>query len=324
MIKEIFLKAGLLISLLLLYGCQSTPQADALRLAKPANLSLGHQIQGVPFYPQQQFYCGPTTLAEVFEFYGKSIDVNEIAPKLFIPGRDGSLQLEMISATRQYGFLPYAGRGTLEKILYLIDDDIPVIVLQNNSISLFPMWHYAVVTGFNMDLHELRLHTGLTKNHVMSFDLFEKTWQRGNYWLLAPLPVGKTNRNLDQFKYISAAFDMLSTGKEQQGVENLIAAVDQWPEQWLAYFLLANHFREFDQKKAIFWFDKGLAAGKSQQPYLNNYSYVLSKAGCHSEAKKVMRYALSIFPGDKTLLETSSNIADKNSATNYICPESVL
>ena len=55
--------------LLLLTGCQATPQADQLRQAGLASLPQSHTIQSVPFTPQEQFYCGPTTLSEVFGYY---------------------------------------------------------------------------------------------------------------------------------------------------------------------------------------------------------------------------------------------------------------
>lgn len=119
--------------LLLLAGCQSTPQADRLRQQGLASLPDSHTISAVPFYPQQQYYCGPTTLSEVFGYYGVKATPEEIAPKLFIPNKEGSLQLEMVSATRQYGFLPYTERGTLSSIMGLVKDDIPVIVFQNKK-----------------------------------------------------------------------------------------------------------------------------------------------------------------------------------------------
>ena len=74
----------------------------------------------------------------MFGYYGESTSPNDIAPKLFIPSKEGSLQLEMVSATRQFGFLPYTGRGTLTSIMSLVKDDIPVIVFQNLSIQLLP------------------------------------------------------------------------------------------------------------------------------------------------------------------------------------------
>ncbi|MFT4808702.1 MAG: hypothetical protein ACI9LX_002039 [Paraglaciecola sp.] len=72
------------------------------------------------FYPQQIFFCGPTTLSEVLNFYGHSTTPEGIAPSLFIPGREGSLQLEMISAARTYGLLPYSTNSSLDTLFSLV------------------------------------------------------------------------------------------------------------------------------------------------------------------------------------------------------------
>jgi tetratricopeptide (TPR) repeat protein len=310
--------ACFLAGLLILGGCQSTPQADALRAQVPTDLVSSKIIEQVPFFPQQQFYCGPTTLSEIFNFYGDPVVAEEIAPKLFIPDKEGSLQLEMISATRQYGYLPYSEHSSLETILYLLEEDIPVIVFQNLSISILPQWHYAVATGYDLERHELILHTGVTANHRMSFELFERTWARANYWMLVPLPVGKTSGHLQPFKYVSAAYDMLSVGKQNAAVENLIAATKQWPDEWLAYFLIANHFIESNPEKSIHWFEAGLKNGQYQSAYTNNYAHVLAQVGCKDKALEVLQDARQRFPNDTALLNTYEQVRSQATALNCL------
>jgi hypothetical protein len=79
------LKAGVFAGFCyLLAGCQATPQTARL-LEKSPNIPGLHYIANVPFYAQQDFYCGPTTLAEVFNFYDIPLSSQSIAPKLFIP-----------------------------------------------------------------------------------------------------------------------------------------------------------------------------------------------------------------------------------------------
>lgn len=290
--------------LVLISGCQTTPQADALRTAALLDVAKQKIIEGVPFYPQQEFYCGPTTLSEVFNYHGKMTEANEIAPKLFIPGKEGSLQLEMISATRQYGFLPYSQRGTIEQIIRLVEEDIPVIVFQNLSIQLIPQWHYAVVIGYDLSQRQLTLHTGLTPNHTMSFELFEKTWARANYWLLAPLPESKTSDQLIPFTYISAAYNMLEVGDKSIALNNLVAATNQWPQQWLPYLLVANYYLEHDINSAIEWYAKGWHVGQYQKEYANNYAYALTELHCKAKALEVLDNALKRFPESPELLKT--------------------
>jgi predicted double-glycine peptidase len=315
--------------LLLLAGCQSTPQADRLRQQGLASLPDSHTISAVPFYPQQQYYCGPTTLSEVFGYYGVTATPEEIAPKLFIPNKEGSLQLEMVSATRQYGFLPYTERGTLSSIMGLVKDDIPVIVFQNLSIALFPQWHYAVVIGFDSDEGTVTLHTGETANHEMSLELFERTWGRGNYWYLAPIPPDKTSNEMKPYHYTSAAYDMLKVGDKARALAFLETASTHWPSQWLSYFLIANyHMEQGDNAKAIAWFDKGFEAGKTQLAYLHNYALVLLEQGSKSsdvgnseaayyeenwiaKGQRIVSTALALYPDDDKLIALAKKYNDK-------------
>lgn len=313
MIDKLIQRACLFAGFLLLMGCQGTPQTDQLRQQGLANLPPPHTISSVPFYPQQQYYCGPTTLSEVFGFYGVNVSPDDIAPKLFIPDKEGSLQLEMVSATRQYGFLPYIERGTLQSIMAMVSDDVPVIVFQNLSIQLLPQWHYAVVIGFDSEKGTITLHTGVTESHEMSFELFERTWGRGNYWYMTPVPPGVTSTEMTPFNYTQAAYDMLKVGDKDKAIAFLETATQRWPNEWLGYFLLANHYLKNDAEKSQYWFEKGFSAGQYQAPYVHNYIVVLYKLGNSQRANAMLTHALKQFPDNSDL----KSLADKHNVTHF-------
>ncbi len=323
-------RSGLLLALcLLLAGCQTTPQTRQL-LDKPPAVPRQHLIAGVPFYPQQEFYCGPTTLAEVAAFYGHRQDPVAIAPQTFIPDLQGTLQIEMAAATRQLGLLAYTQRGSMSQLLSLVASDMPVIVLQNNSISWWPQWHYAVVIGYDLDSAELILHTGVTPNYRMDFATFERTWQRGQYWLLLILPPDKTSAQLDPFLYTKAAQDLLSTQQHSAaggirvgasaGVNALQNATRQWPDYWLPYFLLGNHHSDSQPAKAMHWFAAGLNAGRQQIAYLNNYALLLSAQGCQVQATRLLDAALRLAPDNANLLDSQKQIQQQSATTKTIIP----
>lgn len=308
-VKQACVIAGFLLFTFLLTACQSSPQADKLKQEGMASLPPSYVIDDVPFYPQEQFYCGPTTLSEVFGFYGVDIPPKDIAPKIFIPDKNGSLQLEMVSAARSYGFLPYSSRGTLTSIIELINDDIPVIVFQNLSIQLLPQWHYAVVFGHNNEKGTVTLHTGVTMQHEMSLALFEKTWARGNYWFLAPVPPDVASSAMEPFTYISAAYDMLKIGKDDVALPLLKTATKQWPSEWLSFFLIANHYAQQDSLTALNWFSDGYPIAKTQQPFVHNYIIELLKHGKRDKAKEIADSAENTFPNDDAI---ATIIADHN------------
>jgi tetratricopeptide (TPR) repeat protein len=314
------LLAGLLVSLFLLAGCQTPPQTRAL-LLKPPTINKQHLIDDVPFYPQQQYYCGPTTLAEVAGYFNYIVSPEQIAPLTFVPGLQGSLQIEMVAATRQLGMVAYAQQGNLELLLALVANNIPIIVLQNNGIGLFPQWHYAVVIGYDLNTQKITLHTGVTPNHTLNFATFERTWQRGQYWMLAMLPTTTTDKLLSPFVYAKACQDLLDTGQIEAGTRALKSAIKQWPDYWLTYFLLANHYLEQSPDLAINWFKQGYLYGKNEVSYLNNYAYALGKKHCYDEAKSIIEKALMLAPDDENAMDTQRQLQiDSQVYNKSACP----
>jgi hypothetical protein len=69
--------------LLLLQGSQNTPQTEKLSGTILNNVSPIKLMKDVPFYPQEKFFCGPTTLFVASKFYGLSTTPESIAPSLF-------------------------------------------------------------------------------------------------------------------------------------------------------------------------------------------------------------------------------------------------
>lgn len=300
--------AGLLIVLLIgLTACQTPPQTKQL-LAAPPDIARQHIISQVPFYPQQDYFCGPTTLSEVAGFYGLEKSPTDIAPNTFTPGLQGTLQIEMAAATRQLGLLAYEQRANMSQLLSLVADDIPVIVLQNNSISWLPQWHYAVVIGYDINAKEVILHTGVTEAHRLNFATFERTWQRGNYWMLAMLPSDKASEHLEPFIYTKACQDLLNTQQTATGIAALITATKQWPDYWLPYFLLGNHYLTTEPLAAAKWFARGWPVAQQEIAYLNNYAILLSKLNCHQQATNLIAAALQIAPDNSNLLDSQQQI----------------
>lgn len=298
------LSAGLL---LVLTGCQTPIQTQQL-LTEPPAIARQHHIENVPFYPQQEFFCGPTTLSEVAGFYGIQREPAAIAPTSFIPGLQGTLQIEMAAATRQLGLLAYTKNGSLDLLLRLVAENIPVIVLQNNSIAWLPQWHYAVVIGYDLDSAEVILHTGLNPDYRLNLATFERTWARGKFWFLAMLPPDKSSTLLDPFIFTKASQDLLQTQQRQAGVTALRTATITWPDYWLPYFLLGNHYFTSAPLIAAQWFDKGLPFARHEIAYLNNYAVLLSEQGCHEKATRLIAQALQISPQDGNLLDSQKQI----------------
>lgn len=302
------LKTGLLVGfLVLLESCMIAPQTKSF-LERPSNIPQTHEIQNVEFFPQEAFYCGPTTLAEALNFYDIEVKPEEVAPSLFIPGREGSLQIEMVSSARRYGLLAYAETTTIERLLSLVSENIPVIVLQNLGTSWYPRWHYALVIGYDLQDETVMLHTGLSERRVASMELFENTWRRGDYWMLVAIPPQKTSQYLDPFLYVRAAQDLMEVNQEAAALAALESATQQWRDYWLSYLLLGNHYLDDEPQLALSWYDKGADTGSDKPSFLNNYAYALLRNGYKARALDKIQTAVAIEPDNLRLQNSLAEI----------------
>ncbi|WP_144393345.1 PA2778 family cysteine peptidase [Pleionea sediminis] len=293
----------------MIWGCATPPQTLALQ-TNPPPVNQRHYIERVPFYAQQQFYCGPTVLAEALSFYGNTVSPEEVAPLMFVPEKEGTFQIELVAAARSKGYLAYQTRGELNDIIQLVSDNKPIIVFQNLSISWFPQWHYALVVGYDLEKQSFTLYSGTYKDYEIPFDVFERTWQRGQFWLLAIVPPDKSSRYFDSFVYTSAAHDLISTNQRVNGVKALKTATKQWPNYWLPYFLLGNHYLSSNLKESLKWYALGIKGGVEEAAYFNNYAYALLKSQQLSDAKSVIAKAIALEPNNENIKDTYQRIIE--------------
>ena len=113
--RRLMLKAvlgGLVVAPLLLAGCASTPpQVSALESNWPAHLPPRVDLAArTPFIAQDDYECGPAALAMLLQSNGKRTTIESLKPQVFLPGRQGSLQTEMLVATRRQGLPAYGDR----------------------------------------------------------------------------------------------------------------------------------------------------------------------------------------------------------------------
>lgn len=169
-----------------LTGC-ATPQVSALATQWPPELPAQAQLSSTPFFAQNDFECGPASLAMAFAAAGVAVTPDALVEQVYLPGKKGALQVEMLTSTRRNGLLPYVLAPTLDAVLREVAAGHPVVVFQNLSLPVYPVWHYAVLVGYDRDRNLLRLHSGTSENTAISLYAFERTWARGGYWAMVAL-----------------------------------------------------------------------------------------------------------------------------------------
>lgn len=259
------------ISIALLSGCAAQPQ-----LSDSAKASLPNQsfVTGVPFYSQQDYQCGPASLAMALGASGQSVSVDSLIPQVFLPGREGSVQPEMLAAVRRHQRISYTLDGSFDALLLEVSAGNPVIVLQNLGLSFAPLWHYAVVIGFDQARQQLLLHSGEQSRQVTSMSRFNATWARSQHWAMVALPPGEFPASIKP----QAAVDGVSAFEQAAGTQAALPAwyalTERWPDYGLGWFALGNalhaeqdlaaaaeafsHATQVDAKLAVAWLNLGL------------------------------------------------------------------
>ena len=220
----------------LLAGCASIPPSVSELPVRGGSIELAD----TPFYPQERYQCGPAALTTVLVQSGATASLDDIVDKVYLPGRQGSLQLELLAATRTEGRLPYVIDGRLAAIWRELEMGRPVLVLQNLGVAAIPRWHYAVVVGIDAGRGEVALRSGTDQRRVTPVNTFLRTWQRGDYWGMVVLPPGELPADPDRSRYFEAIAALEQAGRAEEAAIAWQAALEHWPNDSVALFGLGN------------------------------------------------------------------------------------
>ncbi len=313
---------SLLVCLLILSSCASTPQSRQIRTNVPDFLPLAAELTETPFYPQTEFQCGPAVLATLLQFHGVKTTPEELSSQIYIPGRKGSLQIEMIATARRHEMLPYKLEPQLLDLFTEIAAGNPVLVLQNLSFEWYPQWHYAVVVGYDTNKHEIILRSGTTRRWTTPFEVFERTWQRADFWALVIVPVGETPKTAKPQRYLKTAYAFEETGRTELALKAYQSASRQWPDVSDTWMTLGNMaFHNHDWPEAIRAFNTASSLEPESVISWNNLAYALHAYGCAAQAQKALQCGLNISPTDENLQDSWQELGASPASNEHAeCP----
>jgi hypothetical protein len=97
-------------------------------------------------------WCLPASGAMTFKYFGENISQSEIASKVITNG--SSSVFRFISFAKNLGFEVKYQSKTIEEIKVLLEEDIPVIAVQNYSLTILKS-HARVIIGFDDEKQEV-------------------------------------------------------------------------------------------------------------------------------------------------------------------------
>lgn len=274
-----------------LAGCAASPPlADGLARSAPRSI----ELRETPFFPQDEYQCGPAALATLLRASGLDVAPGTLAPEVFVPGLRGSLQLEMIGATRRHGRLPYVLSNTADEMVAELVAGRPVLVLQNLGAERLPVWHYAVLIGYDAGRNVAVLRSGRTKREEIRWQRFAKTWHRGGRFALTTLHPSEIPTHAKPARFIETAAGLEVAGQQRAAAEAYDAAIARWPEEpnaWLGRGNIA--YADGDRNGAANAYLRAIQLAPTDAAARNNLAQLLADAGCADEARRqVVRAAV--------------------------------
>ena len=178
--------ASLLVALLLTGGLlfaqggcavgASAGKRDGAVQPPEATSPLSPVIAGVPFLPQEDDTCGPSSLAMVLRFLGRNVDTAEIVRETRTEGLKGTLITDLASAARRRGFAAEVVDLDLSRLRERISAGVPVILLVDLGIWSWSRPHYLVAYGWTPE--GVVAHSGREQGKAIPFATLDAQWAK--------------------------------------------------------------------------------------------------------------------------------------------------
>jgi tetratricopeptide (TPR) repeat protein len=250
------------------------------RIASYGDLSNPVELTGVPFYSQERYQCGPAALTTLLVSSAANTSLEAVTEQVYLPGRQGSLQAELIAATRANERIPYVLDGSLRTLIAELEAGRPVLVLQNLGVSWYPRWHYAVVVGIDPAADRVILRSGTERRRLTPTRTFLRTWKRGDYWALVTLEPGELPATAEKAHYVAAVAGVAATGHTEAAYAGWQAGLARWPEDTNGLFGLASAAYDLERyNEAERLYRQLLRSDPDQHPARNNLAYALLAQG---------------------------------------------
>lgn len=301
--------------LLMLGGCATLPPTV---LSEKQVVALPRQVElpDVPFFAQKDYQCGPAALAMVMNHAGVAITPDVLKPEIYLPQRQGVPQVEMLGAVRRHGLVAYQMSPVLGEVLEEVARGTPVLVMQNLTTDWYPVWHYAVLIGYDLNSREVILRSGREMKQRMTLVAFENTWARSAHWAIIAIPPQKVPFTAQETRYLDAVNAFGKTGQIPASRTAYLAAKQRWPDSLGVSIALGNvayMMRRMDEAEAEF--RSAVASHPDSVAALNNLAQTLSDMGQDEEALQCVQRAEKLGgPLHDIVLSTQAGIEKKLAA----------
>ena len=259
--------------ILALAGCAGlgSMQREALRAFPEAV-----QVDSVAFYPQTEMHCGPAALATTLDHSGIPVEYDQLVDRVYLPGRGGTLQVELLAAARSHDRIPWRLEPELSALLAEVAAGRPVLVLENQGVRRIPYWHYAVVIGFDPDRAEVIQHSGSEAGLARSMRRWLRDWNLAGRWAVITLPPDQLPLAPDRNRWLQTVADFEAVAKPDAALIAWQTAAEHWPDEAVIWLGQGNsQYRLGRLDEAVAAFEQALALNPDQPAAAFNLAVVL-------------------------------------------------
>ncbi|MFN3479949.1 MAG: C39 family peptidase [Thermodesulfovibrionales bacterium] len=139
-------------------------------------------INSVPFYPQEDYQCGPSSLAGVMNYYGFNLTPQEIASEIYSKSARGTLDLDLLFYAEKKGLEAEKYNGSINDLKEKVKAGYPLIVLVDYGYGPIQVNHFMVIIGYNES--GVFANSGREEKKFITYKEFLRVWDRTGNWTL--------------------------------------------------------------------------------------------------------------------------------------------
>ena len=155
-----------------------------IRLTEPDRLPEAVRMHDVVPYLQDPEQCGPYALASLFQYMGVEADPGLLTQRLYSPGAEGTLTMDLYLEARRSGLETRQFSGSDDVLAEELVKYNPVIVLLKYPAFRGAAGHFILVTGYSEKPRGFFLLWGDGRLSWMKLDRFNEFWSGSGSWML--------------------------------------------------------------------------------------------------------------------------------------------
>jgi ABC-type bacteriocin/lantibiotic exporter with double-glycine peptidase domain len=144
-------------------------------------------IPGVPFLPQEEETCGPSSLAMLLRYYGQDATTAELARETRTAGLRGTLITDLAAAARRRGVAAEVVDLDVTALRERVVAGQPAILLVDLGVWAWSRPHYLLAYGVTPE--GVVANSGDARGKVIPYGTLERQWAKmGNLAIVAAGP----------------------------------------------------------------------------------------------------------------------------------------